>query len=206
MVSSSPVDVSRAERRARSREFTRSAILMAARQVAVREGAANLSLRAVAAEAGFAPAALYGYFASKNELLIALAAEDLGTVARGLRELRAEAPALGRAAAMVVDMLGQSETMAAGAAALPSAGGAGDAERLFNGRLISALRALSEACGTPDDNRQGQADVVLIAAALTGVAVLARSGRLQALGFSPKELISALERHFRTGPGPVKAS
>ncbi|MGC8534546.1 MAG: TetR/AcrR family transcriptional regulator [Rhizomicrobium sp.] len=206
MVSSSPIDASRAERRARSREFTRTAILAAARQVAVREGAANLSLRAVAAEAGFAPAALYGYFANKNELLIALAAEDLGAVVRGLRELRGEVPALGRAAGVVVDLLRHSETMAAGAAALPSAGGTADAERLFNGRLIAALRALSEACGTPDDSRQDQADVVLIAAALTGVAVLARSGRLQALGFSPAELIGALDRHFAAGRAPVKAS
>ena len=205
MASSSPIDASRAERRARAREFTRTAILAAARQVAAREGAGNLSLRAVAAEAGFAPAALYGYFANKNELLIALAAEDLGSVTRGLRELRGEAPALGRAAGVVVDMLRCSETMAAGAAALPSAGGTTDAERLFNGRLIAALRALSEACGTPYDSRWGQSDVVLIAAALTGVAVLARSGRLQALGFSPAELIGALDRRFAAGTHPVKA-
>jgi AcrR family transcriptional regulator len=205
MVSSSPLDVSRAERRARAREFTRAAILSAARQVAAREGAANLSLRAVASEAGFAPAALYGYFANKSELLIALAAEDLGIVTRSLRELRAEAPALGRAAGVAIDVLRQSETLAAGAAALSSAGGAGEAERLFNGRLIAALRALSEASGTPDDSRQGQADVVLIAAAITGIAVLARSGRLQALGFSPAELIAALDGHFASGTTPVKA-
>jgi AcrR family transcriptional regulator len=204
MASSTPLDVSRTERRARAREFTRAAILSAARQVAAREGAANLSLRAVATEAGFAPAALYGYFANKSELLIALAAEDLGSVTRSLRELRAEAPALGRAANVTIDMLRNSETMAAGAAVLPSAG-AGEAQRLFNGRLIAALRALSDASGKPDDSRQGQADVVLIAAALTGIAVLARSGRLQALGFSPAELIAALDRHFAAGTAPVKA-
>ncbi len=206
MVSPSPLDVSRAERRSRAREFTRAAILAAARQVAAREGAANLSLRAVAAEAGFAPAALYGYFASKSELLIALAAEDLGSVTRSLRELRAEAPVLGRAASVAIDMLRHSETMAAGAAALPSARGMGEAERLFNGRLIAALRALSETSGILDDSRQGQADVVLIAAALTGIAVLARSGRLQALGFSPAELVAALDIHFAAGTAPVKAS
>ena len=204
MVASSPLDATRAERRARAREFTRAAILAAALHVAVREGAANLSLRAVATEAGFAPAALYGYFANKSELLIALAAEDLGTVTRSLRELRAEAPALDRAANAAVDMLRQSETMAAGAAALSSATGAGEAERLFNGRLIATLRALSETCGTPDDSRQGQADVVLIAATLTGIAVLARSGRLQALGFSPAELIAALDRHFSARDMPAK--
>ena len=54
-----------------------SGILDAARRVAARDGARELSLRSVAAEAGFAPAALYGYFASKDELLLALAADDL---------------------------------------------------------------------------------------------------------------------------------
>src|SRR5579872_1298280 len=45
-----------------SKAASRSAILEAARRVAARDGARDLSLRAVAAEAGFAPAALYGYF------------------------------------------------------------------------------------------------------------------------------------------------
>ena len=51
--------------------------------------------------------------------------------------------------------------------------------------MIAALRALSEAAGNPSDSRADQADVVLLAAALTGLAVFARSGRLEALGFSP---------------------
>ncbi len=45
-----------------------------------------MSLRAVAAEAGFAPAALYGYFRGKDELLLALAADDLTVLARAMRE------------------------------------------------------------------------------------------------------------------------
>ena len=63
------------ERRQRdvSRAASRTAILDAARRVAAREGARDLSLRGVAAEAGFAPAALYGYFRNKDELLLALA-------------------------------------------------------------------------------------------------------------------------------------
>ena len=69
--------------RRRSRQASRAAILEAARRVAVRDGARDMSLRGVAAEAGFAPAALYGYFRSKDELLLALAAEDLTQLARG---------------------------------------------------------------------------------------------------------------------------
>ena len=70
---------------------SRTAILDAARRVAAREGARDLSLRGVAAEAGFAPAALYGYFRSKDELLLALAADDLSVLARAMREAAATA-------------------------------------------------------------------------------------------------------------------
>ena len=46
---------------------------------------ATCRLRGVAAEAGFAPAALYGYFQNKDELLLALAAEDLTRLARAMK-------------------------------------------------------------------------------------------------------------------------
>lgn len=185
----------RAERRARARSVTRAAILEAARTVAARDGAASLSLRAVAAQAGFAPAALYGYFAGKRELLVALAAEDLGHLGRAMREADG-APRLAAAAQAALDLLQHTETFAAASAALPSHAGTGEAERVFNGRLISALRTLSEAAGNPSDTREAQADVVLLAAALTGLAVLARSGRLEALGFSSPDMIAALDRRF----------
>lgn len=187
----------RAARRARARELTRSAILEAARAVAAREGASNLSLRGVAAEAGFAPAALYGYFKNKSELLVALAAEDLTALARAMREADGEgASRLGAAAGVALDLLQHTETFAAASAALPAHAGTGEAERLFNGRMIAALRALSDAAGNPSGSREQQADVVLLASALTGLAVLARSGRLEALGFSPADMIAALDRRF----------
>src|SRR5437763_12092159 len=99
------------ERRQRdaSRAASRTAILEAARRVAARDGARDLSLRAVAAEAGFAPAALYGYFRSKDDLLLALAAEDLSVLARAMREAGSLAPA----AAAALSLLGGTETMAA---------------------------------------------------------------------------------------------
>ncbi len=187
----------RAERRARERSTSRAAILEAARKVAAREGAANLSLRGVAAEAGFAPAALYGYFASKSELLIALAAEDLAMLARMTREASGvDGSRIGATAAVVLDFLQQSETCATAPAALPAPAGSSDAERLFNGRLIAALRALSEAAGIRNDSHQGQADTVLLAAALTGLAVFARTGRLEALGFSLADMVAAVGRRF----------
>jgi AcrR family transcriptional regulator len=176
-----------------SKAASRSSILAAARRVAARDGARDLSLRAVAAEAGFAPAALYGYFQGKDELLLALAADDLTVLARAMRD----AGDLSAAATAALALLGNSETMAAASAALPRDGkGGSDAERLFNGRMIAALRALSQACGLPSDNRQSQCDVVLVAASLAGLALLDRSGRLRALGFPAEEILARLASRF----------
>jgi AcrR family transcriptional regulator len=175
-----------------SKAASRSAILEAARRVATRDGARDLSLRSVAAEAGFAPAALYGYFRGKDELLLALAAEDLASLSRAMRD----ADGLPDAASAALSLLGDTETFAAASAALPRGGGGGDAERLFNGRMIAALRALSEAGGLPSESRENQCDVVLLAASLSGLAVLARSGRLNALGFKPAEILARLDAKF----------
>jgi AcrR family transcriptional regulator len=188
------------ERRQRdaTKAESRSAILDAARRVATRDGARDLSLRGVAAEAGFAPAALYGYFRNKDELLLALAADDLTSLARAMRGTGG----LAGAGAAALALLSGAETMAAASAALTGApqenNKVGDAERLFNGRMIAALRALSDASGLPSDSRESQCDVVLVAAALAGLALLARSGRLEALGFTPAEMIARLDGRFRS--------
>lgn len=189
----------RAERRAKEKSATKALILEAARTVAARDGARNLSLRGVAAEAGFAPAALYGYFRSKDELLLALAAEDLSGVARAMRLAAQDAKgegSLAAASALALSFLSNTETMAAASAALPSISGASDAERLFNGRLIQVLTALSDALGGKPADRAQQIDVILLAAALTGLATMGRTGRLDALKFSTAEVLKRLEERF----------
>jgi len=189
----------RRERRARTREATRAAILEAARRVATRDGARNLSLRAAAAEAGFAPAALYSYYASKNDLLLALAADDLAVISRALRsapQTHNGATPLAAASSAALTLLQSTESIAAASAALPCNPGSGESERHFNGRLIAVLTALSRAMGGNMKNRTEQVDVLLLAAALTGLAVLTRSGRLAALGFSTEEAIARLDARF----------
>jgi AcrR family transcriptional regulator len=188
----------RAQRRAQAHAATRGAILDAARRVAARDGARDLSLRGVAAEAGFAPAALYGYFAGKDELLLALAADDLTALARTMRDA-ARAGGAGRlsaAAGTALRTLRYTESLAAALTAMPAGKGGSEAERLFNGRVIAALKVLSEASGRPATDRESQCDVVLVAAAVAGLAMLARSGRLEALGFSPEEVLARLDTHF----------
>ncbi len=191
----------RDSRRAREHAATRASILEAARRVAARGGARELSLRGVAAEAGFSPAALYGYFRDKDELLLALAADDLAAVARAMRDAAAADNAHGllAAAGAALAFLKETETFAAASSALGAEPAASDAERLFNGRLIAALTALSDATGRRAHSREAQADVVLMAAAVAGLALLARSGRLAALGFSAEEVLARLDLHFAPG-------
>jgi len=188
----------RSERRARTRDASRAAILDSARRVAARDGARNLSLRGVAAEAGYAPAALYGYFANKDELLLALAADDLQSLSRAMRDAVASGGSgkLTAASSAALVLLRDNETFAAAQGALPQEAGSSEAERLFNGRMIAALKVLADATGQPANSRDAQRDVVLVAAALTGLAMLARSGRLNALGFTPEEILARLDGRF----------
>ncbi len=188
----------RGKRRSRARSFSRAEILQAARRVAARVGARKLSLRGVAAEAGFAPAALYGYFRDKNELMLALAADDLSGIAHAMREAAARQPGGQFAAAVsaALEFLANTETLAAASGVMAPGENDSDMERLFNGRLIAALTALSAAAGYHARSRDAQADVVLLAAALTGLAMLRRAGRLQALGFSAHEMLNRVEIHF----------
>jgi TPR repeat protein/DNA-binding transcriptional regulator YbjK len=68
------------------RGAARAAILEAGRRVAAREGVAELSLTAVATEAGFGQSTVFGYFRNKDELLLAILADDLAELAALMRD------------------------------------------------------------------------------------------------------------------------
>jgi AcrR family transcriptional regulator len=76
------------ERHVRDRETVRRAILDAARELFVAEGFQNVSIRKIAERIEYSPAAIYGYFPSKDDIFFALAEEgfrllcDLGAPAR----------------------------------------------------------------------------------------------------------------------------
>ena len=63
------------ERQDREREAVRRAILDAARDLFVSEGYSNVSIRKVAERIEYSPAAIYGYFASKDDIFFELAEE-----------------------------------------------------------------------------------------------------------------------------------
>jgi AcrR family transcriptional regulator len=63
------------QRHERDREAVRRAILDAARDLFVSEGFQNVSLRKIAERIEYSPAAIYGYFAGKDDIFFALAEE-----------------------------------------------------------------------------------------------------------------------------------
>ncbi|HEY6578654.1 MAG TPA: TetR family transcriptional regulator [Rhizomicrobium sp.] len=69
----------------KERAATRNVILAAARRVAERDGVLEMSLTGVAQEAALAPTSVYGFFTSKNDLLLSVIADDLATLARAMR-------------------------------------------------------------------------------------------------------------------------
>lgn len=187
----------KAERRTRQRAANRAAILDAARRVAGKTELGEIALRAVAAEAGYAPASVYEYFRNRAELVLALAGDDLGQLTRALKDVQAGKTGVASAARVALDIVRASGALAASSSTFEEALPA-EAERMFNGKLIAALTALAEASGrAPLNTREDQADVVLIAAAVAGLAMLARSGRLKALGFEENALLERLEARFK---------
>ncbi|MGW3204724.1 TetR/AcrR family transcriptional regulator [Streptomyces sp. NPDC001135] len=85
--------------RARARREVTAAIKEEARRHLAEEGAARLSLRAVARELGMVSSALYRYFPSRDELLTALiidAYDSLGEAAERARDATADAAPVAR--------------------------------------------------------------------------------------------------------------
>ena len=72
------------ERRDREREARREAILEAARALFVAEGYQRVSIRRIAGRVELSPAALYGYFPSKDDLFYALAERGFSLFHRAL--------------------------------------------------------------------------------------------------------------------------
>jgi AcrR family transcriptional regulator len=69
------------ERHTRQKEAVRRAILDAARALFVDQGYGNVSIRKIADRIEYSPAAIYGYFASKDDIFFALAEEGFALFA-----------------------------------------------------------------------------------------------------------------------------
>src|SRR5713226_3055878 len=71
------------ERQERDREAVGRAILDAARELFVAEGYQNVSIRKIAERIEYSPAAIYGYFPSKDDIFFALAEEGFRLLGDG---------------------------------------------------------------------------------------------------------------------------
>jgi AcrR family transcriptional regulator len=75
------------QRRERERAETRRTILEAARQMFVQQGYEGTTMRAIAAEIGYTPTAIYHHFRDKDALVAELAALDFSAFAQALRRI-----------------------------------------------------------------------------------------------------------------------
>ncbi|ABS62098.1 transcriptional regulator, TetR family [Parvibaculum lavamentivorans DS-1] len=185
------------KRRSALRDHKRKAILAAARRVCDAGGPEALTIRAVAAQAGYAAGAVYSYFGGIDELAIALTAEELGHLARRMREAaeRASGPAEALAAAA-------REALKATAGNAPHVRLAGrlmsaenlpvDLDRAVTGRVISVLETLGGPlrAATGLEGEAAHREILSLAALLIGLRVLDASGRLGALGFTAESLLA----------------
>lgn len=80
------------DRRARQKTFLRQQILDAARELLVREGYENLSMRRVAERIDYSPTAIYLHFKDKQELVSSLCDETFARLVRELETLPDEFP------------------------------------------------------------------------------------------------------------------
>ena len=78
------------ERRERRHRETRDDILIAAREVLLERGAADLSLREIARRAGYSAGALYKYFDNKDDVVKALADRAMGALLEAFATVPAE--------------------------------------------------------------------------------------------------------------------
>lgn len=185
------------KRREDLRDHKRKAILAAARRVCDAGGPEALTIRAVAAEAGYTPGAVYSYFAGIDELAIALTAEELGHLARRMRE--AAERAAGPAAALEV---AAKEALKATAGNTPYVRLAGrlmsaealpaDLDRAVTGRVIAILETLGGPlrAATGLKGEAAHREILCLAALLIGLRVLEGSGRLGPLGFTAEGLLA----------------
>lgn len=190
-----PVSASQ-KRRSALRDHKRKEILAAARRVCDTGGPEALTMRAVAAQAGYAPGAVYSYFSGIDELAIALTAEELGHLARRMREAAegVKTPTAALAAAsreLLAATAGNAPHLRLAGRLISPDGLSADLDRAITGRVIAVLETLGgplrAATGLEGD--AAHREILSLAAFLIGLRVLDSAGRLTPLGFNAQDLL-----------------
>jgi AcrR family transcriptional regulator len=182
------------------RELKRGLILAAARKVFEAEGLDGASLRAIAAEAGYTPPALYFHFDSKEAIYAQVLQESLA----GLSEVvtRAAAPAgdpaerLRRASLAFFDFYAENpRDLDLGfylfRGGMKPKGLGRERDEALNGALAEALRPITDAAEALGATREEAGILTVdVFAHAAGLLLLAHTGRIRMFGLSAPDLMA----------------
>lgn len=194
----------RAERRQAVSELKRGLILEAARAVFEAEGLEGASLRAIAARAGYTPAALYFHFDSKEAIYAEVLQASIGALGAAVdAAVTRTADPAGRlqAAAMAFFEFyaDHPRDLDLGfylfRGGMKPAGLGRERDERLNAALAAALRPIADAAlalgaSTDDADRL----MVEVFAHATGLLLLLHTGRIRMFGASAAELMQAYVR------------
>ncbi|HEX7007828.1 MAG TPA: helix-turn-helix domain-containing protein [Alphaproteobacteria bacterium] len=181
-------------------ELKRDLILDAARKVFEAEGLEGASLRAIAAEAGYTPAALYFHFDSKEALyaeLLRASLARLGTaVGRAVARARGPAGRLRAAALAFFDFYARNpRDLDLGfylfRGGMKPKGLGRERDRQLNAALAAALRPIAEAAAALGATKT-EAEMLMVDAFAhaAGLLLLAHTARIRMFGASAPELMA----------------
>lgn len=185
-------------RRQALHDFKRGVILDAARRVAAAHGLDGATIRAIAAQAGYTPGAIYAYYGGKEEIYGDLLADSL---AAATQAMKAAGALPGGAAARLWAVIEafrdhyrsrpQELDLALYLLAAAPSGLGPELARHINGRLIALLQVLAGAVGALGEapHEAVHRDTVTLFGTLLGMLLLERSGRLALLGFEAEALL-----------------
>ena len=194
----------RAERRQAVGEYKRELILQAARRVFESEGLEGASLRAIAAHAGYTPAALYFHFDSKEQMYEEVLRASLASLGQAVSDAvgRARTPkARLRAAAMAFFAFYAHNPRELDLGfylfrgGMKPAGLGRERDESLNEALEAALRPIGEAAVMLGASR-ADANLLMVAtfAHAAGLLLLLHTGRIRMFGASAEALMEGYVR------------
>jgi AcrR family transcriptional regulator len=191
-----PSERRREERREAAHANKRAEILNAARRVLARLGAKGLTIRAVAAEAGYVPGAVYFYFHSKAAILSELAVSELSGLTKQLRSTSSRDAA--ERASQAAEIFATAHTIFERDAEHRVSPGS---ERALLGRLIALFQTVGEPLELDHlPPEQAQARALGLSSAAIGLATLARMGRLDKLGVTSASALREVAHCLKNAP------
>lgn len=177
-------------RKAKGQESRAAQIRAAAADLLDEAGTSNLTMRAVAARAGYTAGAVYSYFTSKEALLAAIAVDELDQLAKAMRQADDDLAAQASVCTQALHRIGPL-LIAAHRGDVPET-----TERALTGRIIAILRQLDRLVGAgghrSEDANSHALDTIALWCGLVGLAQLSGSGRLASLDVNAPDVASAL--------------